>query len=145
MSFLDCAISRTWPVVLPLQWLPDRQSGRMDWGPDNATLEPPDVDVGDSSESSCESSPSSRAALLYRHFFTGGMSTKFDATIRDMLHLARFNLLTHGVCVRTREQYTYCSERMGQFRSCLDVSPWLPTALPGWVRPAVAFLAWVGK
>ena len=124
-------ISRgNWNGVLSVAWSPDVRAGRRPWG-DDGTLSPPWSLRGDISESESDPFLSPRSVtgdtprFIWCHppHTTGGLSDNFDRNLREMLQLAKFELLTQSVGDATREQYVQCWRKWAQYSACMNMSP----------------------
>ena len=126
-----------WGGILRTQWTHDQQTGHYGWDADNTA-------VGGGYEPDQPLTPCNGAIypVSTPRFHTGSTNDMFNDQIHDMLQMGKFNLLTRGVPDSTKVQYMACWKRWDQYCNCLNISPWLPTALRGWGEPLIYFLDW---
>ena len=87
-----------WGGALAISWSPDVRVGRFPWD-DTGAISAPGIMVDSDPDTSPTSSLSSQHVLP---FTTGGLSHTFDRRAHEMLHLAKFELLTQSVCAMRR-------------------------------------------
>ena len=80
-----------------------------------------------------------------RNFTTGGMPSEFDRRMALMLETEKVQLITTGICDKTRGQYLSCWRRWAQYASCVGVSRWIKSFNPGRGNALLDFLVWQHK